>query len=130
MRKRGLGRWAAWVGALVTLGVGYAWCALVLGHSHRSAAAAGLGGAILVFLALRLALWRSRSGVCSRGRMLGVVVVAGCLMLLAGLLELLLPGIERGGLIGTVALLSAAVYFGAALFEVMRGRGEWWRRRD
>jgi hypothetical protein len=55
--------------------------------------------------------------------MLAVVLLAGWLMLLAGLLALLLPGIQLGGLIGTVALLSAAVYFGAALFEFLRGRG-------
>jgi hypothetical protein len=77
----------------------------------------------MIFAALRWAGLRPPPGGDVRRRVLVVMAGAGCLMLLSGLLAVLLPGMERSGLLGGVAFLGAAVYFGATLVEWLRARG-------
>ena len=123
MRETRSGCWAAALGAILSGVIAYAWCSVVLEFGGWPALGAGVGCAILVFAALGLAVRRARSGRSTRGRAIGAMTLAGLLMLLVGLLALLLPGVEPRGLLLGVGLGSAALYFGAVLFELLRGRG-------
>jgi len=123
MGERAFVRWAPPLGALVTLVVGWAWCSRALEYGSWFALVAGLGSAIPVYVALRLAARKSQAGG-ARNRVLGLMAGAGGLLLAVGLVALLTPGIGRDVPTGTVALVGAAIYLAAVLFELARGRGK------
>lgn len=117
-------RHAAPAAAAVTLVVGFAWGTAALGCGPRASLAAGLVFAASVYLALRSAVRRAGRAPDRERRLARLLVLAGCLMCLAGLLALLVPDAGRARLLATVAFVTAAVYFGAGLFQHLSGRGK------
>jgi len=120
--QRGLERSAPPVAAAVTLAVCLAWGVLALDLGPWPSLAAGLLFGASVYLALRLAMRFARRPAPAK-RLAGLLALAGCLMLVAGLLAIRTPDPGLARLLGGVAFVTAAFYFAAALYGLLSGPG-------
>jgi hypothetical protein len=103
--------------AVVTVAVGFAGGTLALGHGPWPSLGAGIVFGVFVFAALRLAARRNGRAAGRAGRIAWILAIAGGLMVVAGLLALRIPDVEKARLLAAVAFGSAGLYFAAGLFQ-------------